>query len=208
VQGCEGARVRGCKGARVRGCKGARAMTNPSDPTLSRRELLAAGAGAAAIAAVSSVTPAIEAATGRFFTPSELALVDELSEIVIPADEHSPGARAAKVAASIDARLAEAMDEPLRLRWRTGLAAVEALATSRHGRRFMRLTPAEREGVVAEMAKGEGAPRSDGQRFFVELKRWTVKAYYASRIGLHQEMEYKGNTVLAEYVGEDVRVKE
>ena len=31
--------------------------------------------------------------------------------MIIPADDHSPGARAAKVAAYIDARLAEALDE-------------------------------------------------------------------------------------------------
>ena len=46
-----------------------------------------------------------------FFTPDEFALVDELSEMIIPADEHSPGARAAKVAAFIDTRLAEAWDQ-------------------------------------------------------------------------------------------------
>ena len=46
----------------------------------------------------------------RFFTRQELALVDELSEMIIPTDDHSPGARAAKVAAYIDARLAEAFD--------------------------------------------------------------------------------------------------
>ena len=50
------------------------------------------------------------AAPATFFTRQELALVDELTEMIIPADEHSPGARAAKVAAYIDARLAEALD--------------------------------------------------------------------------------------------------
>ena len=43
------------------------------------------------------------ARAGAFFTPEELALVDELSEMIIPADAHSPGARAARVAAYIDA---------------------------------------------------------------------------------------------------------
>src|SRR5262249_32603109 len=42
-----------------------------------------------------------------FFTPAEFEMVDELSELIIPADEHSPGARAAKVAEYIDRRLAE-----------------------------------------------------------------------------------------------------
>ena len=47
----------------------------------------------------------------RFFTPDEFAMVDELSELIIPTDDHSPGARAAKVAEYIDQRLAEAWEE-------------------------------------------------------------------------------------------------
>ena len=33
-------------------------------------------------------------------------------------------------------------------------------------------------------------------------KRRTARAYYTSKIGIHQEMEYKGNTLLMEFVGE------
>lgn len=43
-----------------------------------------------------------------FFTKQEFALVDELTELIIPADDHSPGARAAQVAGYIDFRLSEA----------------------------------------------------------------------------------------------------
>jgi len=28
-----------------------------------------------------------------------------------------------------------------------------------------------------------------------------VRAYYSSKIGIHQEMEYKGNVLLNEFVG-------
>ena len=34
----------------------------------------------------------------RFFTPAEYEMVDRLSEIIIPADSHSPGAHVAQVA--------------------------------------------------------------------------------------------------------------
>ena len=42
--------------------------------------------------------------------------------MIIPADAHSPGARAAKVAAYIDTRLAEAWDPKDKTTWREGLA--------------------------------------------------------------------------------------
>ena len=56
----------------------------------------------------------------------------------------------------------------------------------------------------AKLAQSERAPKAPEEKFFVELKSRTVHAYYTSEIGIHKEMEYKGNTLLQEYVGTDV----
>src|ERR1700676_1416374 len=48
---------------------------------------------------------------GHFFTPSQHALVEELSETIIPADSHSGGAKAAKVADYIEQTLRKSTDE-------------------------------------------------------------------------------------------------
>jgi hypothetical protein len=40
-------------------------------------------------------------------------------------------------------------------------------------------------------------------RFFLDLKHLTVRGYYTSKIGIHDELEYKGNRMLAQYVGCD-----
>jgi Gluconate 2-dehydrogenase subunit 3 len=181
-------------------------MSDDRDARVTRRTMLAAAAGAAAASPL--LTPGLDAvvaaAAVRFFTPSELAMVDELTEIVVPTDAHSPGARAAGVAAYLDARLAESTDESSRTAWRTGLLSVDALSTTLHGKPFMKATPAERLAVVTTMAEAESAPRSETDKFFVLLKTATIKAYYTSKIGLLQEMEYKGNTMLQEFVGFDV----
>ena len=39
----------------------------------------------------------------------------------------------------------------------------------------------------------------------MELKFSTADAYYSSKIGIHQEMEYKGNVLLPEFVGYEVK---
>ena len=66
----------------------------------SRRDLIRIAAGAVAAA------PLVGQSAPAFFTPEEFRMVDELSEIIIPADDHSPGARAAKCASFIDQSLA------------------------------------------------------------------------------------------------------
>jgi gluconate 2-dehydrogenase gamma chain len=156
---------------------------------------------AGTVVAMSGVLDAAQAKPA-FFTPTEFALVDELSEIIIPADDHSPGARAARVAWYIDARLAEAGDPALQTTWRDGLERVEALSRELNGVGFMDGTRAQRKAVVTRISANEPDPKLPEELFFRELKERTVHAYYSSKIGIHQEMEYKGNTLLTEFAGE------
>jgi len=178
-----------------------------SDDDLSRRDVLKLTAGAVVASQVTVLGAAVAGTGHKFFTEPEYALVDELSEILIPADDHSPGARAAAVANFIDAYLAEAFDDTSRTAWRTGLAGVDTLAQSLHGQPFMKLPADQRVDVVTKMAANERTPGTDAEKFFHELKRAVVGAYYSSDIGIHKEMEYKGNTILEEYAGTDVSGK-
>jgi len=166
----------------------------------SRRDVFRIVAGAVAAGPL-----AAQSAAGAplFFTPTEFQILDELAEIIIPADDHSPGARAAKVAAYIDKTMAESFDkEPPRM-FREGLKTVDGLSREMHGKAFLEATPKERVAVVARMARNEKKPQKPEEKFFGELKGSVVFAYYTSSIGIHQEMDYKGNTVQTEFSGFD-----
>jgi hypothetical protein len=165
---------------------------------VTRRDMLKMTAGT--VVAISGVIAAA-APKPLFFTPNEFALVDELAEVIIPADGHSPGARAARAAWYIDARLAESFEPAPRQLWREGLTLVEALSRELNGVGFMEATPQQRLAVVTRMSAHESDPKTPDERFFRELKERTVYAYYTSKIGIHDEMGYKGNTLLTEFVG-------
>lgn len=193
----------------------------------------------------------------RFFTAAEFAMLDELTELIIPTDDHSPGARAAGVALYLDRRVAETDPKipeyaKLRVTWRDGLKLVDAVAREANGgKAFMEGTADERIAVLTRMAAGEersqperqadpprpeeqpqkqqtpgqpgeiykegaqnrpeqknpGATRKSEGDFFTFLKSQTARAYYTSEIGLMQELEYKGNQYLDEFVGYDVNGK-
>ena len=102
---------------------------------LSRREMLQATAAAAAALSLPLVKVPLAGpqAAKKFFTPAEFAVVDELSDMIIPTDAKSGGARAAGVAAYIDARLAESFEPEPPVQWRTGLKAVEDLSHELNG---------------------------------------------------------------------------
>jgi len=166
---------------------------------LTRREMLqataAGAAGAAAMALPLGKIATVQA--GKFFTPAEFAVVDELSDMIIPTDAQSGGARAAGVAAYIDARLAESFEPEPPARWRAGLKAVEDLSRELHGKGFMESTPEQRLAVLTRMA---ATPES----FFGEIKGSTIRAYYTSQVGIHDDQQYKGNVYqTGEFAGFD-----
>jgi hypothetical protein len=72
-----------------------------------------------------------------------------------------------------------------------------------HGAPFLKCTPDQRIALLTRIAGNEAKPEKPEELFFVELKSNTVRAYYTSKIGIHTEMEYKGNSYLKEYVGYD-----
>ncbi|HVH66455.1 MAG TPA: gluconate 2-dehydrogenase subunit 3 family protein [Gemmatimonadales bacterium] len=177
---------------------------------VSRREMLEVTAAALTapllrvVPAVQSAAAAAAAPASRFLTAAEFALLDELTELIIPTDAKSPGARAAGVAAYIDARLAESLEAEWQGKWRSGLAAVDALAHDRSGKPFLQATPDERVALLTQIAAAEKAPNTPAEQFFRELKSWTVRGYYTSKIGIHVDQEYKGNVFQqGEYAGFD-----
>jgi Gluconate 2-dehydrogenase subunit 3 len=171
----------------------------------SRRDVIrmAAGAVAAGPAVAQQVAEQTASAAPLFFTPVEFRMLDELTEIVIPADDHSPGARAAKVATYLDKSFAESFDSEPRQKFREGLKVVDSLSLEMHHKTFLDSTPQQRVAVVARMARNEKSPKKPEEQFFGQLKGAAVFAYYTSSIGIHQEMEYKGNTMQNEYAGFD-----
>ena len=140
---------------------------------------------------------------GRFFTPSQHALVEELSETIIPADSHSGGAKAAKVTDYIDQVLRESFDDNQKALWREGPRLVDLMSRHYSGKSFVDASPEERIAVLTVLSDNDRMTDLPEVRFFIELKRLTVRGYYTSRIGIHDELEYKGNRILQDFVGCD-----
>lgn len=127
--------------------------------------------------------------TLQFFTPAENDMVDQLTEMIIPADSHSPGAHAAQVSLFADLMIATS-DEGAKAQWREGLGLFrEAAAKS---------SLAE---ALAQAAAHEGQPTTALERFFPTLKQMTINGYYTSQIGIDKDIEYIGNTYLECFPG-------
>jgi gluconate 2-dehydrogenase gamma chain len=140
---------------------------------------------------------------GQFFTPEELSLVETLSELIIPADDRSGGARAAGVPAFIDLVVAHSGSD-VQARWRLGLTAVDRLASppgEPASGAFRALSLPDQARLLDTLAAEEGAPSTDAGRLFVEIKRMTLRGYYTSEVGVRGELGYRGPEALDRFPG-------
>jgi hypothetical protein len=172
---------------------------------IDRRTALGGLAGtltAAAAAPANAAAPRL-----KFFTAKEYAILEELAELIIPADDVSGGARAAGVAAIIDTRLAESLDKNERQSWRDDLEELDGLCAELTGTPFLAASMEQKTRLLDHVSQNEREPSKDGEYAFGTIK-WTVSdVYYRTRIGIHDDLKYQGNVMLDEFVGTDVAKK-
>lgn len=183
----------------------------PTTPGVSRRTALRALGAAGAVAlgpwlsdegllAFMDVQRRRAPPSPKVVPAARFATLQALVEAIIPSDDHSPGAKEARVADYIDLLLTE-VAEPIKQQWLDGLAALDAEALSRSGSTFARLDPAAMDALMADISRHELEPVTPLEFFFKAAKDATIYGYYSSEIGIHKELQYKGNQMLVEFVG-------
>jgi hypothetical protein len=131
--------------------------------------------------------PPVTAYTLQFFSEDESRLLDQLMEMIIPADDHSPGAHEAGTNLFADL-MVESSDAAVKKQWQDGIRLIREEAAGSSLSEALRRASANEEN-----------PTTDLERFFVTLKQMTVNGYYTSATGIHKEMEYIGNTYLVAF---------
>jgi hypothetical protein len=127
----------------------------------------------------------------QFFSREEFTALDAFTAILIPSDE-TPGAREAHVVPFIDFVLFSAAEyaDDMQHTWREAMHRLNPA-------HFNLLSPAGQLSVIEGMSQDEGLQHAD----FQLIKEMTVHAFYTSRVGLIDVLEYKGNAYLTEFPG-------
>ena len=128
----------------------------------------------------------------QFFTTKENALLDRVAEMILPADDRSPGAHEAKVSLYIDLVVANSPESTKR-QWKERLGAFAG--------EFGKLTEPEQAALLDRLAAAENNPGSPAEHFFADMKRATLFGYYTSQVGLVKELGYMGNAVQSGFPG-------
>jgi hypothetical protein len=66
---------------------------------------------------------------------------------------------------------------------------------------FAKLGPIQVDAILQTISRNEKSPQTPLETFFVMAKQATIRGYYTSKLGIHDELHYKGNQFLKEFVG-------
>jgi hypothetical protein len=136
----------------------------------------------------------------QVLSPLQFETLEVLVDGIIPSDDRSRGAKHARVADYVDLLLSES-DRGLALQWFGGIAALDAGAVARFGKPFRLLGEDQVEAILQTVSRNEKAPTTPLETFFVMAKQATIRGYYTSKIGIHDDLRYKGNQFLKEFAG-------
>ena len=134
-----------------------------------------------------------------FFSAEEYRDVSALADTIIPVTD-TPGA--------LDAHADEYADLMLWLEEENHdatskqMGRFRELCSAHYGKPFASLTPEQRTEFLKTLTGGSVSPEDrPALGFFNQVRSLTVHAYYASPQGLLQDLGYKGNTYVAEFIG-------
>lgn len=131
----------------------------------------------------------------KFFDKDDFAALEAFTGILIPSDD-TPGAREARCAQFIDFLLQAStkVDPNMARQWRTAMAALRDAG-------FHAADAKARESLVAAMARPERERGATHPAYFAYrlIKQQNTFAFYTSREGLIQCLEYRGNSYNASF---------
>lgn len=131
----------------------------------------------------------------KFFGAEDFAALQAFTEILIPTDD-TPGAREAHCAAFIDFVLQASTDAApdTQKAWRTAMLALRDAG-------FHAADARDRAAMVHEMATPEREQGATHPAYFAYrlIKQQNTFAFYTSRAGIIENLDYRGNSYYAEY---------
>jgi hypothetical protein len=175
--------------------------------TISRRELLA---GAAALVnlqpavaehihqAVAEEKKESGAYKPKCFTAQEYKTLSRLADLIIPADEHSPGAVAGGAPEFID--LLASQNGELAAIYTGGIAWLDSEMRRRYGAEFVD-AGSDRQTAMLDLiaTSASAAPElAPGVGFFAWLRKMVVDAFFTSKPGI-EYLGYQGNGALSKF---------
>jgi hypothetical protein len=135
----------------------------------------------------------------QFFNQRDYQTISRIADLIIP-DTETPGAIGAGVPGYLDIVIARDTDQQLLVA--DGLRWLDTESNRLAEKNFIELSEEQQLSILeplCEACDADSNNRARNVQFFSLIKKLTADGYYTSRIGLIEELQYKGDKVLPSY---------
>lgn len=134
------------------------------------------------------------AATKFALSPTQMSLLDEVGETILPATK-TPGAKAAKIGGFMHVMVRDCYTPADQQIFLTGLTKLDEASQKQIGKAFMAADPAQRTAVLTKLDAEQkeftkNQRKDDPSHYFRMIKELTLLGYFTSEVGATQALRY------------------
>jgi len=138
---------------------------------------------------LSGCTPKVK--DRRLFSDSDVFLLDEVGETILPESNRSPGAKAAKIGRFMVTLVSDCYDEKEQEIFKKGIETLQRMANNTYTKGFLELDQRQRHELLVLLdSKTKALPEGEPKHFFAMMKQLTIWGYFTSEPGITKALRY------------------
>lgn len=135
-----------------------------------------------------------EKKVNTIFTESDVALMDEIAETILP-KTNTPGAKDAKVGAFMSLMVLDCYKPKDQEAFVAGLKKVDELSKEKNNASFIKATPEQRTALLTALDQEQKdymskKQKDDAAHYFRMMKELTLLGFFTSEVGATQALRY------------------
>lgn len=136
----------------------------------------------------------------KLFSDSDINLLDEVGEVILPRTQSSPGAKDAKIGLFMESIVTDCYDEKEQSIFRKGIKELNRMSEDRYGNDFLELDDEQKFDLIVMLDKDTRDFTYDKTpHFFPMMKQLTIWGYFTSELGATKALRY--NQVPGKFIG-------
>ena len=127
----------------------------------------------------------------NLFTDSDINLLDEVGEVILPETELSPGGKEAKVGLFMKSIVTDCYNEKEQHIFKKGISELNRISQKNYSSKFLDLRQEQKFNILVKLDRiSRGNTDKDPIHFFSMMKQLTIWGYFTSEPGATKALRY------------------
>ncbi len=130
----------------------------------------------------------------NLFSKSNILLLDEVGEVILPRTEQSPGAKDSKIGMFMVSIVTECYDKKEQNIFKNGIEKLNRISRKRYKGEFLELDQEQKYDLIATLdIETRDFKDDETPHFFPMIKQLTIWGYFTSEMGATKALRYNQN---------------